>query len=655
MDVLNVSASGSSLLSQEESDSKPYPSNLPLLTPAERMTLLVEWNDTQASYHQDLCIHQLFEAQVERSPDAIAVVFKEKQLTYRELNARANCLAHYLRVVGVGPEVLVGICTQRSLEMVVGLLGILKSGGAYLPLDPGYPLERLAFMLEDAQVPVLLTTEHLVEGLPTTWTQVISLDSDWESIAQNSEQNPTQTTTSDNLAYVIYTSGSTGRPKGAEIQHRGLVNLVTWHQRLYNVTPQDRATQLAGPAFDASAWELWPYLTAGASIHILDEETRLSGSSLLEFLVESAITICFLPTPLAQAMLAEQWPQDLALRALLTGGDKLHRVSQKALPFCLVNHYGPTENTVVTTWALVAAGIETDAAPPIGRPIANTQIYLLDSDLQLVPIGVTGELHIGGDGLARGYLNRPELTSEKFIPNSFSDSPGDRLYKTGDLARYLPDGNIEFLGRIDHQVKIRGFRIELGEIETVLCQHPAVREAVVLAREDEPGDKRLVAYIVTGQKSTPKSELSRFLEEHLPDHMVPQAFVMLDTLPMTANGKVDRRALGAPDPARAELLTYVAPRTPVESVLAEIWTQVLGVKQVGIHDNFFELGGHSITAGQLVSRLGESFCVELSLDSFFEVSTIAELAVVIEEILLGEIEGLTEDEAKLLVEASSDF
>ncbi len=652
MDVLNVSASsGPSLLSQEESDSKPYPCDLPLLTEAERLTLLVEWNDTQASYPKNLCIHELFEAQVERSPDAIAVVFKEKQLTYRELWARANQLAHYLRVLGVGPEVLVGICTERSLEMVVGLLGILKAGGAYLPLDPEYPLERLAFMLSDAQVPVLLTTEHLVEGLPTTWAQVICLDSDWESIAQHSEANPPHSTTPDNLAYVIYTSGSTGRPKGVEIQHSGLVNLVTWHQRVYNVMPIDRATQLAAPAFDASVWELWPYLTLGASIHILGEETRVSPSKLLAFLAESAITICFLPTPLAEAILAEQWPHDLALRALLTGGDKLYRVPQKALPFCLVNHYGPTENTVVATWAPVAAVRSTDAPPPIGRPIANTQIYLLDSDLQLVPIGVTGELHIGGDGLARGYLNRPELTSEKFIPNPNSNLPGARLYKTGDLARYLPDGNIEFLGRIDHQVKIRGFRIELGEIETVLGRHPSVREAVVLAREDEPGDRRLVAYIVTEKKSTPASELGRFLEEALPDYMIPKAFVMLDALPMTANGKVDRRALRVPDQARPELLlTYVAPRTPVELVLGEIWTQVLGVKQVGIHDNFFELGGHSITAGQLVSRLGESFCVELSLDSFFEVSTIAELAVVIEEILLGEIEGLTEDEAKLLVE-----
>jgi amino acid adenylation domain-containing protein len=627
MDVLNVSASCEPALPcQEKSESKPYSLDLPLLTAAERLTLLVEWNDTQASYPKDLCIHQLIEAQVERSPEAIAVVCEEQQLTYRQLCERANCLAHYLRVLGVGPEVLVGICTQRSLEMVVGLLGILKAGGAYLPLDPAYPFERLAFMLEDAQVPVLLTTEHLVEKLPTTWAQVISLDSDWELIAQHSCENPTQNTTSDNLAYVIYTSGSTGKPKGVEIQHRGLVNLVTWHQRLYNVTPQDRATQLAGPAFDASVWELWPYLAAGASIHILSAETcSVSPSKLWEWLTESAITICFLPTPLAQTMLA-QWPQGLALRALLTGGDKLHRVPQKALPFCLVNHYGPTENTVVTTWAPVAAGIKTDAPPPIGRPIANTQIYLLDAKNQLVPIGMPGELHIGGDSLARGYRNRPELTNEKFIPNPFSNSPGDRLYKTGDLARYLSDGNIEFLGRIDDQVKIRGFRIELGEIETVLTQHPCVQQAVVLARSDEAGDKRLVAYIVTEQKSTlALDELNRFLEGQLPDYMIPKAFVMLEALPITANGKVNRNAL--PSPAQRPLAAEedVSPQTEVEQNIAAVWQEVLNVEKLGIHDNFFDLGAHSIHIGQVNGKLKALLNRDISMIEMFKYPTISSL------------------------------
>ncbi len=628
MDLLNVSTSFGHWPSQEKSD-ELYPCDLPLLTEAERLTLLVEWNDTQASYPKNLCIHQLFEAQVERSPEAIAVVCEEQQLTYRQLWARANQLAHYLRALGVGPEVVVAICTPRSVEMVVGLLGILKAGGAYLPLDPEYPVERLALMLEDAVVPVLLTLEHLVEGLPTTWAQVISLDSDWESIAQHSEANPPQSTTPDNLAYVIYTSGSTGRPKGVEIQHRGLVNLVNWHQRVYNVMPIDRATQLAAPAFDASVWELWPYLTLGASIHILRAQTRsVSPSKLWEWLAQSAITICFLPTPLAEAMLAIEWPQDLALRALLTGGDKLHRVPQKALPFCFVNHYGPSENTVVTTWAPVALGISTDAPPPIGRPIANTQIYLLDANLQLVPIGIPGELHIGGDSLARGYRNRPELTNEKFIPNPFSGSPGDRLYKTGDLARYLPDGNIEFLGRVDDQVKIRGFRIELGEIETVLGQHPLVRQAVVLAQEDEPGDKRLVAYIVTEQKSRPApGELSRFLEGQLPDYMVPKAFVMLDALPMTVNGKVDRRALPSPKALHPELAAaYVTPQTEVEQNIAAVWQEVLNLEKLGIHDNFFDLGAHSIHMGQVNGKLRDLFNKDLSIIEMFKYPTINSLA-----------------------------
>lgn len=625
MDVKNVEPKfPPSLPSQEESDSKQNPSE-PILTEAERL-MLMEWNDTQADYPKDLCIHQLFEAQVERSPDAIAVVFKEKQLTYRELNAQANKIAHYLLRLGVGPEVLVGICTERSLEMVVGLLGILKAGGAYVPLDPVYPLERLAFMLSDAAVPVLLTTEQLLEKLPTTWAQVICLDSDWELIAQQSENNPVNSTATDNLAYVIYTSGSTGKPKGVEIQHRGLVNLVTWHQHAYNVTPVDRATQLAGPAFDASVWELWPYLTLGASIHILSEETRVSPSLLLEFLAESAITICFLPTPLAQAVLAQKWPEDLALRALLTGGDKLHRGPRKALPFCLFNHYGPTENTVVTTSAPVAAGIETDAPPPIGRPIANTQIYLLDSHMQLVPIGVPGELHIGGDGLARGYLNRPELTNEKFIPNPFHNEPGERLYKTGDLARYLPDGNIEFLGRIDHQVKIRGFRIELGEIETVLGKYPNVREVVVLAREDQPGERRLVAYIVTDQKSTPTSEYISFLSEQLPEYMVPSAFVMLDALPLTPNGKVDRQALPNPE-VRPELAAaYVTPQTEVEQNIAAVWQEVLNVEKLGIHDNFFDLGAHSIHIGQVNGKLRELLNRDISMIEMFKYPTISSLA-----------------------------
>jgi amino acid adenylation domain-containing protein len=587
-------------------------SDLPLLTAAEQHQLLVEWNNTTKEYPQDKCIHQLFEAQVEQAPNAVAVVFEGEQLTYRELNARANQLANYLQVLGVGPEVLVGICVERSLEMLVGLLGILKAGGAYVPLDPAYPLERLAFMLEDASVSVLLTQARLVESLPQHHAPVVCLDGDWELIAQYGEENVSSGVMPKNLAYVIYTSGSTGKPKGVLVEHRGLLNLVFWHQRTFAVSPKDRATQLAGSAFDASVWELWPYLTAGASIYIANEQTRVLPQQLRDWLVKNAITISFLPTPLAESILSLAWPSDVALRTLLTGGDKLHNYPLLSVPFELVNNYGPTENTVVTTSGSIPAKPRTDVAPPIGRPIANTQVYLLDEKLQPVPIGVPGELYVSGDGLARGYLNRPDLTAQKFIPHPFSDNqsvsgaaPEElagcdstlRLYRTGDLARYLPDGNIEFLGRLDEQVKIRGFRIELGEIEALLAQHPDLREVVVVVREDIPGNKFLAAYVVPklealSPASPPTiSELRSFLKAKLPDYMVPGAFVFLEAMPLTPNGKIDRRALPIPDSSRREQEdNFVAPTSPTEEILAAIWAEVLGLQQVGINDNFFDWG-----------------------------------------------------------------
>lgn len=489
-------------------------SELPLLTEAERHLMLVEWNDTRTDFPQRTCIHHLFENQAERSPDAIAVVFQNGQLTYRELNNRANQLAHYLRNLGVGPDVPVAVCMERSPELIIALLGILKAGGAYVPMDPAYPADRLAFMLEDARVPALLTQQQVNMDIPGYRARIICLDKDWERIACESKENPDSRVTADNLAYVIYTSGSTGTPKGVEIKHTGLVNLVTWHQRTYGITPADRATQVAGLAFDASVWELWPYLTAGASIHLPDRETHASLQKLLKWLAAEKITFCFLPTPLAEAALEEAWPEDLVLKAVLTGGDKLHRYPRKNRPFSLVNHYGPTENTVVATWTPVTAGLDTGCPPPIGRPIDNTQVYILDPHLQPAPIGVPGELHIGGTGLARGYLNRPGLTKEKFISNPFSNEPGARLYKTGDLVRYLPDGNIEFLGRIDNQVKIRGFRIELGEIEAALCRYPAVAETVVMVREDVPGDKRLAAYVIPNSNFRDMAEEEPQAERH---------------------------------------------------------------------------------------------------------------------------------------------
>ena len=478
---------------------------LPLLTLHERHQLLVEWNSTQADYPQHKCIHQLFEEQADSTPNAVAVVHENQQLTYRELNRRANQLAHYLKSLGVGADVLVGICVDRSLEMVVGLLGILKAGGAYVPFDPKYPTERLSFMLKDASVSVLLTQQQLVEKLPQHQAQVVCLDTDAQAISQSSQNNPITTVQASNLAYVIYTSGSTGQPKGVMVAHQGLVNLVFWHQCAFEITPLDKATQLAGTAFDATVWELWPYLTAGASIYLVKSETLHSPIDLRDWLTSKKITIAFVPTPLAEKLLSLEWNKNLALRIMLVGGDKLHHYPSALVPFKVVNNYGPTENTVVTTSGLVVSNRQNNiSSPPIGRPIANTQIYILDSHLQLVPIGVPGELHIGGVSLAKGYLNRLELTQEKFISNPFSDETHSRLYKTGDKARYLPDGNIEYLGRIDNQVKIRGFRIETGEIEAVLNQHSLVQESVVVAREDTLGDafgngfteRRLVAYLV---------------------------------------------------------------------------------------------------------------------------------------------------------------
>ncbi|HEY9875967.1 MAG TPA: amino acid adenylation domain-containing protein [Candidatus Obscuribacterales bacterium] len=468
---------------------------LPILTQPEQHQLLIEWNNTQVDYPKDLCIHQLFEKQVEQTPDAIALVFEDKQLTYRELNIHSNQIAHYLKKLGVGAEVLVGICLDRSVEMIVGMLGILKAGGAYVPLDPNYPQERLSFMLDDAQLPILVTQQRWLERLKNATTQVICLDKDWEIIAQESANNLSSGVTADNRAYVIYTSGSTGKPKGVEIEHGGLLNLVYWQQKALEVSPLDRVSQLAGVAFDACGWEILPYITAGASIYFPDNETRLSPDKLRDWLVSKQITISFIPTVLIEKILLLDWHNKTALRILLTGGDKLNKYPLESNPFKVLNNYGPTENTVVTTSGEVPVREKADVAPAIGRAIANTQVYILDRYLQPVPIGIPGELYISGDGLARGYLNRPDLTAERFISNSFSNKPEARLYKTGDLVRYRTDGNIEFLGRIDEQVKIRGYRIELGEIEAVLSQHPAVLQTVVTSREDVQNENRLVAYI----------------------------------------------------------------------------------------------------------------------------------------------------------------
>ena len=622
--------------------------HLPLLPAAERQQVLGTWNATPALPAPPTYLPARITAQAARTPEACAVVAADACLTYRELDQRATHLAHYLRTLGVGPEVRVGVGLPRSAALVVGVLGILKAGGAYVPLDLSYPPERLAFMLHDAQAPVLLTTA--ASGLPRAalgQTQVVDLAADWPRIAQHPATPLASAVTSDTLAYVIYTSGSTGTPKGVEIPHAGLNNLVTWHQATYQVTPADRATLLAGTAFDASVWELWPYLSAGASLYIPDELTRAVPARLLPWLRTHGITLCFLPTPLAEALLAEPDLDGLALRTLLTGGDVLHPVT-RALPFALVNHYGPTEYSVVTTWAPVVTGPGADTAPPIGRPIANTQVYVLDRHGQPVPIGVPGELYISGAGLARGYLHHPALTAEHFLAAPAALAPATRLYRTGDLVRYRPDGNLEFLGRRDAQVKIRGVRMELGEIEAVLRQHPQVQETVVVVQAAGSGAPRLVAYVVPPPaaaspepspqplQTLPPGDLVRalrsFLRQQLPEAMVPAAFVRLEALPLTPNGKVDRHALPPPEQMHDELeTTFVAPRTPTEQALTEIWSRVLQRERVGIYHNFFDLGGHSLLATEVIAAVRDAFRVEVPLRHLFEHPTITGLAEVIEQ------------------------
>ena len=635
-------------------------SALALLTEAERAQALLEWNDCAKECPQAPMVHELFAGFARRRPWATAVASPHGQLTYGELEARANRLAHHLRSLGVGPEVLVALCTNRTLERVVGIVAVLKAGGAYVSLDPTYPRERLAFLLEDAGAPVLLTERRFVDLLPATGSKVICLDAGWDLVQGDESRAPESGVGPESLAYVVYTSGSTGKPKGVEIPHAGLMNLVRWHQDLYGVKPEDRGTQIASPAFDASIWELWPYLAGGASVHIPDEETRLSSPGMVRWWSETGITLAYLMTPLAEGVLEVDIPPDLDLRvrALIIGGDRLHRRPDPAVGFRLMNHYGPAEYTVTSTVVRVppqGEGGSLPAIPTIGRPIDNTRIYILDRGLSPVPVGVHGELFVAGTGLARGYLGRPELTAEKFLPDPFAEEPGARMYRTADLVRHLPDGDIDFLGRLDHQVKLRGLRIELGEIETVLGQHPGLREAVVLVREDRPGAKRLAAYVVPSPGQEPSVEEMRdYLRERLPEYMIPSAFLQLDALPLTENGKVDRRALPAPE--RDLESTYVAPRDPVEERLAELWSSVLGIERVGVHDDFFELGGHSLLATQLVARIREALGVEVPLRGLFQAPTVASFAEVVLERQLGsqaeddlaellaELEGLSEEE-----------
>ena len=607
--------------------------HLPILPTAEYHQLVYEWNATQVPLSSGHCVQQLVEAQATQRPEATAVVFAEQSLTYGELNRRANQLAHHLQTMGgggpLGAETIVGICLERSLDLVVSILAVLKAGGAYLPMDPSYPPERLRFMLDDARSAVLLTQQALAarftaaeQGLQGATTRLLCVDSEWSTIAHAPTTNPAHSSTLDTLAYTIYTSGSTGQPKGVLVPHRGLCNLVAWHQRTFAITAADRATCLAGLGFDAAVWEIWPYLTVGATLHLSEPATLGSAEQLRDWLVAQQITVTFLPTPLAEQVLPLAWPSKTALRLLLTGGDRLRTYPADDLPFALINNYGPTENSVVTTSGIVVN--QGRPTPAIGRPIDNVQLYILDRALQPTPIGVPGELHIGGQSLACGYLNRPELTAEKFITNPFG---AGKLYKTGDLVRYLPHGEIEFLGRIDNQVKLRGFRIELGEIESGLLGYSGVQAAAAVAWEDKLRGKRLVAYLVS-DSPIDSSQLRHYLAQSLPEYMLPAAFVQLSALPLTPNGKLNRSAL--PRPAQDTLPAdehYVAPGTPTERTLARIWADILGLAQVGMHDNFFEIGGDSILSIQIVGRAKQQG-IQLVTKDIFQYQTIRELASV---------------------------
>jgi amino acid adenylation domain-containing protein len=608
---------------------------LPLLTTDEQHQLLVKWNDTASEYPQK-CLHQLFEEQVERTPDAVAIVFEEQQLTYRELNHRANQLAHYLQKLGVKSDVLVGICVERSLEMMLGLLGILKAGGAYVPLDPKYPQERLQFMLQDSAAPVLLTQQKLIELLPPNSAQVVCLDTEWPKIAECSNENIQREVQPDNLAYVIYTSGSTGKPKGVLIRHRNAVNLINSVQKQPGLTAADTLLSVTTISFDIAVSELFLPLSVGAKLVIVSSQVASDGIQLLKVLNSSGATF-MQPTPITWRILLQAgWQGNSNLKAVSTGEPLPIELANRLLPMVseLWNLYGPTETTIWSTGCQVQTG---DRAITIGHPIANTQIYILDANLQPVPIGVSGELHIGGAGVARGYLNRLELTEQKFIPNPFSTVPESKLYKTGDLARFLPNGQIECLGRIDYQVKVRGFRIDLGEIEATMTNCPEVKQAIAIVREDRPNDKTLVGYFVpdleNGQAADHQvSVLREFLKARLPDYMVPTRFMVLDAMPLTPNGKIDRRALPTPDLSNIQLDTeFVPPSNPIEKKLANIWADILGVERVGIHDNFFELGGHSLLALRLFAKMEQVFGRTFSLATLFEAPTVKDLSDIIDQ------------------------
>ncbi|MCB8924044.1 MAG: amino acid adenylation domain-containing protein [Ardenticatenaceae bacterium] len=606
---------------------------LPLLTDEELRLIVNEWNATETKYPRDQCVHELFAKQAALTPNTLAVVSGKETLTYGELEQRANQLAHYLKRLGIGPEILVGVCLERSIDWVVCVLGILKAGGAHVCLDPSYPVERLQFMVEDAAPDVLITQTHLQSILPPTRIKTVRLDADWQEIKQESKLTPIAGSTADNVAYVTYTSGSSGIPKAVLSEHGGLLNLVFWTQRMFRISSSDQAMQTCHVGLDGSNWELWSYLTAGSTLHIVDNQTRFSADAIRSWIIENGITIGFLAPVLAESIIFDNWPPEARLRTLMTGSDRIAFFPPEGLPFTYVNLYGPTECTVLQTFAVLSPLRNSEIPPPIGQPLSNLRTYVLDQRGLPVPIGVPGELYLGGDGVTRGYLNRPQLTAEKFVPDPFSNKSGARLYRTGDLVRWRSDGQLDFLGRIDNQVKIRGFRIELGEVEAALIQHPAVGDVIVLAREYQSGGKRLVAYVVPAVKRSTTlalnvTELRIFLAAKLPDYMIPTAFIFMEALPLSSQGKVDRKSLPMPDETHPTVgASYKVPQTPLEEKLAAIWTEILNVEHVGINDNFFELGGDSILSIRVIARANE-LGLGLTPRHVFQHQTISELAAV---------------------------
>jgi amino acid adenylation domain-containing protein len=589
----------------------------------------------------------LIAAQAKLNPDRIALVMASEKVTYAELELRAEQLANYLQSLGATPEGLIGLCVERSPQFVIAALAIMKCGAAYLPMDLAHPTERLRFIMTDADVRLLVTQENFADRFLDSGIEIVVLDAKLSASGQQPVHSREVEKDIDSLAYVIYTSASTGHPKGVEITHRSLANLISWHLKAFDVDSCARATFQAGVGFDAAVWEIWPYLTVGAAVYFPDESTRLSADSLRDWLISHKITITFVPTAIAEQMIGRPWPADSALRFLLTGADTLHRYPMPGLPFSVVNNYGPTECTVVATSGVIGAEKTHEGLPSIGLPIDKVRIHILDEQRREVPQGATGEIYIGGAGVARGYRNRPDLTAERFVADPFGDE-GSRLYRTGDLGRFLPNGEIAFLGRIDDQIKIRGYRIELNEINAVLNEHPSVKASVVIVREDSPGDKRLVAYLVPRADSQrDEASLRELVRRRLPDYMEPAAFVWMESLPLTPNGKVDRAALPlskVEDGARER--EFIAPRTPVEEAFAKIIREVLKVPRVSVDDDFFHLGAHSLLGAQIIARVRGAFGIELKLLDVFDAPTVAELSVKIEQALTLQVSAMTEAEVE---------